>query len=87
MQVITLVEVAKHYRDNIVYWDNSLNIIELYWDITFPLSHSPTIGTVSNERDSDGLFVVWPPFFFIAIYSLTKKAAKWQIILSFKFSC
>ena len=30
IQVLTVVEVAKHYRDNIVYRDNLLNIIELY---------------------------------------------------------
>ena len=29
MQVLTVVEVAEHYRDNIVYRDNLLNIIEL----------------------------------------------------------
>ena len=37
MQVLTLVEVAEHYRDNIVYRDNLLNIIELYRDITFSI--------------------------------------------------
>ena len=35
MQVLTVVEVAEHYWDNIVYQDNLLNIIELYQDITF----------------------------------------------------
>ena len=35
MQVLTLVDVAEHYRDNIAYRDNLLNIIEPYRDITF----------------------------------------------------
>ena len=43
MQVLTVVEVAEDYRHNIVYQDNLLNIIKLYRDITFPLSHSPSM--------------------------------------------
>ena len=30
MEVLSLVEVAEHYQDNIIYRDNLLNIIELY---------------------------------------------------------
>ena len=41
MQVLTLVEVVDHYRDNIVYRDNLLNIIELYQDITFSIIAQP----------------------------------------------
>ena len=33
IQVLTVVEVAEHYQDNIVYRDNLL-IIELHQDIT-----------------------------------------------------
>ena len=44
MQVLTVMEVAEHCQDNIVYLDNLLNIIELYQDITFPLSHSPNVN-------------------------------------------
>ena len=41
MQVLTLMEMAEHYQDNIIYQDNLLIIIKRYQDITFPLSHSP----------------------------------------------
>ena len=41
MQVLTVVEVAEHYQDNIVYRDNLLNIIELYRDITFSIIAQP----------------------------------------------
>ena len=42
MQVLTVVEVAEHYQDNIVYQDiNLLNIIELYQDITFSIITQP----------------------------------------------
>ena len=30
MQVLTVMEVVEHYRDDIAYRDNLLNIIELY---------------------------------------------------------
>ena len=48
MQVLILVEVVEHYRDNIAYQDNLLNIIEHYRDIIFPLSHSPSINVFST---------------------------------------
>ena len=42
MQVLTVVGVAEHYQDNIIYRDNNLlNIIELYLDITFSIIAQP----------------------------------------------
>ena len=41
MQVLPVVEVVEHYRDNIVYRDNLLNIIELYRDIAFSIIVQP----------------------------------------------
>ena len=41
MQVLRAMEVAEHYRDNIVYRDNLLNIIELYRDIAFSIIVQP----------------------------------------------
>ena len=41
MQVLTVMEVAEHYQDNIVYQDNLLYIIELYQDITFSIIVQP----------------------------------------------
>ena len=41
MQVLPAMEVAEHYRDNIVYRDNLLNIIKLYQDIAFSIIAQP----------------------------------------------
>ena len=41
MQVLTVMEVAEHYQDNIVYRDNLLNIVKLYQDITFYIIAQP----------------------------------------------
>ena len=40
-QVLTILQVAEHYRDIIVYRDNLLSIIELYRDITFSIIAQP----------------------------------------------